>query len=70
MPNETRKKWINSEVLKCLSAAHMLLEIAIERANESTPDEKMPIMPAAYRDDLARIKWQINVMQSKFSIGS
>ncbi len=70
MANETRKKWINTEVLKCLNAAHLLLEVAIERANESTPDEKMPIMPAAYRDDLTRIKWQISIAQSKFLIGS
>ncbi len=70
MPNETRKKWINTEVLKCLSAAQLLLEVAIERANESTPGEKMPIMPTAYRDDLTRIKWQISITQSKFLIGS
>lgn len=70
MSQEARKKWINTEVLKCLGAAQVLLEVATERANASTPGKKRPVMPAAYRDELARIKWQIIKTQSKFLIGS
>lgn len=67
MANETRKKWINTEVLKCLNAAHVLLEVATERASAMTPGKKRPVMPADYRNKLTQIKNQISITQARFS---
>ena len=67
MANETRKKWINTEVLKCLNAAHVLLEVATERASALTPGKKRAVMPADYRAELFKIKGQISRTQTKFS---
>ena len=67
MSNETRKKWINSEVLKCLNAAHVLLEVATERASAITPGGKRLIMPSDYRNQLIQIKNKISITQAKLS---
>lgn len=67
MVNEARKRWINTEVLKLLQAAHVLLTVATERANASTPGKKRPVMPAIYREELEKIKGQISRTQAKFS---
>lgn len=67
MANETRKVWINTKVVTLLQAAHLLLEVAVERANANTPGKKRPVMPAAYRNELDKLKEQINRTQTKFS---
>ncbi len=67
MGNEARKTWINTEVLKMLDAAHVLMTIAYERANVTAPGGKRAVMPAPYRNEIEKLKTQIARTRTKFT---